>query len=508
MYGTFGNNIIFHNAVFDLSTNTYIGGIATTIATSSALAAKLGISVGAISNFSVVNSNIKCKITGSYVIPYQAFRGMNISYFTDLDNLVTNIGSEAFANVPNPCILSFKGVVSLTGAFIISMSRNMTIELDNCTTISNGAFGDIINSTIYIPRCVNLGSTSGNNLVFQYSKSSKIYCHSSLSTSNSGGVEGDIVDMISRGGTVVYVTNFTAPNPVTTLATGTIYKSAVQLIFTPPSGTNSIEFYEVYVDGIFNNKIYASGEYGTGLIPSTYYNITIYAIDIYYNKSLVSNTVTQSTNIITATPTSGLVSYYKMDETSGTTANDAFGSQNLTNTNVSINQIGKNGTSYLSTALGQKLETTSASAITGNFTINLWIYRTAQPSILGGVFQQGDYSTANGFGLWFWSSGNLSWRINTTFSSDSSAFAVSLNTWTMVTMVYNQTNVKIYLSGILQSTTPHTANPITVTKRTLFYNLNNNAEFFGKIDEVSIYNTALTRSQIDLIYNNGNGITL
>jgi len=123
-----------------------------------------------------------------------------------------------------------------------------------------------------------------------------IYCNPALATNNAGAPDGDLAYAISQGATVRYVANYTASSPVTTLSSGTIYNTAIQLNFTPPSSTNAIDYYEVYVNGVYNKTILGSGEYVTGLSINTSYNLTIYVRDIFYNLSLVSNVVTQSTS--------------------------------------------------------------------------------------------------------------------------------------------------------------------------------------------------------------------
>jgi hypothetical protein len=116
----------------------------------------------------------------------------------------------------------------------------------------------------------------------------KIYAHPSMATINSGGVEGDLARAIIRGATVRYVTNFTKPNPVTSLSTGTITTTTVQINFTSPTGsTNTYDFSEVYVKNAsgyweYKSKI-ASGGYLTGLTTATHYDLKIVARDIYYN---------------------------------------------------------------------------------------------------------------------------------------------------------------------------------------------------------------------------------
>lgn len=98
------------------------------------------------------------------------------------------------------------------------------------------------------------------------------------------------------------------PNPITDLSAGTIYNTAIKLNFTPPSSTNAIDYYDLYLNGILQSqRITASGQYVIGLTPSTNYDITLKAVDIFHNKSVVSNIValsTTSVNIMAAETTS------------------------------------------------------------------------------------------------------------------------------------------------------------------------------------------------------------
>lgn len=237
--------------------NTYIGGVSPTISTAALLATKLGISVGNISNFTIVGADIKCLITGSYSIPSAAFSGeSSLTYYYDSGKLITSIGNTGFQN---------------TGSLL----------------------------WIYIPNCTVLGSSASvDNSCFQNSPANSIfYLSPTLATSNSGAEEADVAGIRARNGDIRYVTNFTAPAPVTTLSSGTIFNSSVALNFTTPSSTNAIDYYECYADDVFKNR----GKTITGLTNNTNYNVTIYAIDVFFNKSLVSNNLNVTTSNRSAT---------------------------------------------------------------------------------------------------------------------------------------------------------------------------------------------------------------
>jgi len=272
--------------------NTYIGGVSGTITSASSLATKLGISVGNISNFSIVGSDIKCKITGSYVIPINCFNSnQDITYYKDNDGLVTSIGASGFA-------------VNTTDNFKEAYFPNVTSVGDSGFNCSNFTFPNI--DVIYIPRCTALGTSSSvNNAVFGNNFRTSIrrlYVDSSLATINSGSPDPDLTSYTSLTGNVMYVTNFTDPSAISDLSAGTIYNTAVQLTFTPPSTTNAIDYYELYINGVYTKRL-ISGDYATGLTENTVYNFTVYARDVFYNLSPVSNNLTQSTSNYSYTDT-------------------------------------------------------------------------------------------------------------------------------------------------------------------------------------------------------------
>jgi len=288
--------------------NTYIGGVASTISTASSLATKLGISVGNISNFTVVGSDIKCKITGSYAIPASAFQSnSSIRYYRDTDNLVTALGDHCFELSGLSGIVDFQNATTVGIASFDSCYYINRINLKNATSIGDSAFSNSTGylESIYIPACTSLGSTSvSNNVFISLYNSIKIYANPALATNNAGSPDGDITSAISQGANVVYVTSSVAPNPITDLSSGTIYNTAIQTNFTAPTGsTNAIDFYDVYVNGVFSNKITASGGYAANVPINTSSNITVYVIDVFYNKSLVSNSITQSTSNYSYTDT-------------------------------------------------------------------------------------------------------------------------------------------------------------------------------------------------------------
>jgi len=170
-------------------TNTEIGGVSATLSSASLLATKLGISSTRISNFTIVGSDIKCRITGSYAIPVSAFQFNTTpcTYYTDSDFLVTGLGNNAFYAGNMNADVDFQNCITVGTSAITTSGKK--ILLKNATTIGDTGFYNFeqITDIYYIPNVTALGSTSGNNSVFQSLKpTAKIYANPALATNNAG----------------------------------------------------------------------------------------------------------------------------------------------------------------------------------------------------------------------------------------------------------------------------------------------------------------------------------
>jgi len=509
----------------DLSTNTEIGGIASTVSTPALLATKLAIDVSRITNFSIVGSDIKCKITGSYVIPASAFQfnATPCTYYNDDDNLVIGLEGRVFyaMDIVDSLLRTYKFKNCLTvGIEALRRSNAKDILLDNATSLSaNSLDQNTLIKTTYVPRCTAIGtSPSVNDGVFSIVPGHVIYAHPSMATINAGGVEADLASAISGGCIVRYVANFTAPSPITTLTTGTIYNTAIQLNFTPPSSTNAIDYYECYVNGVLKNRITASGQYLTGLTASTSYNITVLAVDVFYNKSVVSNVV-GATALNTDYSSLGLVSYWKFEQN----LNDAISSNSGVGTSVLFDygKIGDsskfNGSSSLITIADNSNLSFNNATNDLPFSISYWIKASnTQFSIInksGASTREYECQYEGGHvNFRLISGGNVSNRLDQNYT-----MTINTGNWIHIVHTYNGSGsggMKTYVNGSLAISTntvtgtyikmSNTTNPLIMGGITFAggYFLN------GSLDEPSIHNIELSASQVTNLYNSGFGRTL
>ncbi len=218
----------------------------------------------------------------------------------------------------------------------------------------------------------------------------------------------------------------------------------------------------------------------------------------------------------------GPVGWWKFDECQGDTLHDSSGNNNSgthsgsttmgtcsdgTNTTAwSKGATGKrnsslyfNGTDdYVNIGSGTSLDQTS------QVSVSAWVYPTNNTGWYV-IFQRGD-GTPNGYRLKI--SNTSKWAFNPdasgswTYSTDDAA----INTWSYVVGTWDGTTTKLYVNGVLVSTTSDSGTPTSTAGEVANIGSYGNGAgqlFPGQIDDVRIYNYALTASQVKNVYNNG-----
>ena len=190
------------------------------------------------------------------------------------------------------------------------------------------------------------------------------------------------------------------------------------------------------------------------------------------------------------------IAEYKLDEGSGTSANDTSGNNNTVSLENSPSwaqgKIGKsiqlNGSNQRGNA-GNNINAT-------NITIESWVYRTSNNTNQGIVRKDPIYALSLYNNTIQVAPGN-SWTFYDT------GISLPLNTWTHIAWAYNGTLMKVYINGqfvwsySLTGTLPTNSNPTYIG-----YDANG-WWFGGKIDQIKIYNYARTPAQIAYDYNKG-----
>lgn len=209
---------------------------------------------------------------------------------------------------------------------------------------------------------------------------------------------------------------------------------------------------------------------------------------------------------VNAPAQTGPVAAYGLNETSGTTAADASGSglagtlkgASWTAAGRHAGALSFNGsTSYVD------LGNPSALQLTGSMTVSAWVYPTAHPGDDGQIVAKSD-----GGGWQFKTSPDTGVRTfgfgvtgPSGFVQRYSQSVYSLYTWYHVTGVFNASarTLDIYINGVLNNGVLNGSVPSAQANSSVNVNIGRRTGgylFAGTIDEVRIYNRALTAAQI------------
>jgi len=231
----------------------------------------------------------------------------------------------------------------------------------------------------------------------------------------------------------------------------------------------------------------------TGLQASTSYSYRVRATDAANNLSPYSNIASATTL------SSGLVAAYSFNEGSGTTVADSSGNANTgTISNATWTTQGKfgnalvfNGTNALVT-----VNNSASLQLTTGMTLEAWVYPTVT---LSGwtdvVYKQVDiYYLEAESGVGAPATGGTFAGTPATIYGTS---AVPANSWTHLAATYDGAMLRLYVNGVQVSSHAQTgaisssANPVQIGGDTIY-----GQYFQGRIDEVRIYNRALSQAEI------------
>jgi len=205
-----------------------------------------------------------------------------------------------------------------------------------------------------------------------------------------------------------------------------------------------------------------------------------------------------------------LISYYKLDESSGN-ATDSVGSNTLTNNNSVTYSTGKinNGANFVraSSQYLSKVDDTSLD-LSANMSVSFWLNLSSLP---GTNETQGLVTKDNTYGIYYQdSAGTKRFGMFSVLSSSYTfhTFNTTLSTSTFyhVTWTKSGTTSSLYINGILVSSGSATAT-MDNTTGSFFLGLGDGAGEYlnGQLDEVAIWSRALSADEVSQIFNSGRG---
>jgi len=201
--------------------------------------------------------------------------------------------------------------------------------------------------------------------------------------------------------------------------------------------------------------------------------------------------------------TDSLVAYWKLDGNS----NDVFGTYNGTDTSVSYSTTsGKivQGGAFTRTGNSKIATTYQFPTGTNVKSFSVW-FKPSSGRLRGWMIGGGTESVGTAFGL-FLATDGVGDLYFFGFGAGDVNFGnvVSASVWQHVVITYDGTNLVGYLNGALLSSTVKALNTGTgnmyIGRRT-----SNTESWDGDIDEVGVWNRALTQNEVLNLYRNGAG---
>lgn len=233
-------------------------------------------------------------------------------------------------------------------------------------------------------------------------------------------------------------------------------------------------------------------------------------------QTRVGNTATPDDGTWEAwTPTSGetqinnldtaddrLVSYWPFEEYNVSTTYDRIGSNHGTVTGAA-QMISRHTRAYNFTDGNDYITIADHSSldITGDFTLMAWVYRTGGSN--GYVISKFDTNGGGGYALLHGNSGEVYCRTdNGTSYTDSYTTTGHVTTstgWTHITAVRSGSSCQVYINGTNQTSVSNSHSTVTANAQPFKIGANasdNSSPFYGYIDEVRVFNDALSQAEI------------
>jgi len=214
-------------------------------------------------------------------------------------------------------------------------------------------------------------------------------------------------------------------------------------------------------------------------------------------------------NLSLWTNASGLVGYWSFDEGTGTTANDLSGLRNTGTLQPALGPTWTTGrvggaSSFDGVDDFVNVPHSASLNITGAITIEVWVNRTGTPEQFAGIVIKDNTDLGIGYGIGHAGIGVPAFKIRTGGLYQMLTFAnFPLNTWRHVVATYNGSSLQVFLDGNLSVSTPASGS-IATNSFPLRIGRQERAaltHFNGLIDEVRIYNRALSAAEVRAIFN-------
>ena len=235
----------------------------------------------------------------------------------------------------------------------------------------------------------------------------------------------------------------------------------------------------------------------TTVAASTGYTYRVRATDAAGNLSTYTNTASATTPVASGPKP---VAAFGFDEGSGTTVTDASGNgNNGTVSGATWAAAGKYGKALQFNGSSARVNVPDAASLhlTTGMTLEAWV----NPTTVNGNWRDVIYKGNDNYYLEATSSNaskpDAGLIAGGSYADAYGTAALTANSWTYLAETYDGTTLRLYVNGTQVASTAHTGtittstNPLQIGGDSIY-----GQYFAGMIDEVRIYNTALTATQI------------
>jgi len=214
-----------------------------------------------------------------------------------------------------------------------------------------------------------------------------------------------------------------------------------------------------------------------------------------------------------ATLQTNLVSYWKLDESSGNAA-DSKSSNTLTNKNTTTFVTGKinNGANIVRASnQGFTIADNAPLSITGDMSISCWVNYAS--SVQGHIVTKFGGVGNRSFRLWTGGTTDIQFATSSngiTLHNVVWTVALSTSTFYHLVLVYTSAThlAELFLNGVSQGTQDVTDTSIFDSTAVFGVGTESTLDSFdGKIDEVGIWSRTLTSTEASQLYNGGSGLS-
>lgn len=205
--------------------------------------------------------------------------------------------------------------------------------------------------------------------------------------------------------------------------------------------------------------------------------------------------------------------WLSLDEISGTIAYDCCNDLNFDNSLVVTGTTGKLGTAYTFNSDEDNLYTSSLSGSSSPFSISFWV--KIHESDYEGINVMTNYPITGYIGMDIHCEyNNISVALGDGAGFNSSnrkifyytASELSYETWVQVTVVYTSfSDFKVYVNGNLKTLSYTSGTGTSVAWNQGYFHVLSGGSSYVSIDELVLFNKAITSGNVAWLYNSGNG---